>query len=413
MRTILHSDLNSCYASIELLYRPEMRGKPCAVGGDVESRHGIILAKNDLAKKCGVTTGETLWQARQKCPDLVIVPPDFDLYWRFCKRVRNIYGEYTDQVEPYGLDESWLDVTGSRGLFGDGMTIAEDIRTRVKRELGLTVSIGVSFNKIFAKLGSDMKKPDAITCIPKESFRDIVWPLPVSDLLYVGRATEKKLQKYGIKTIGALANLPPEAPRSLLGKMGEVLYAFANGWDAEPVAKLSDIHLIKSIGNGVTAPRDLTNQQDADIVITVLAESVAERLRELGYLSTILQIEVRTNDMLFYSRQMPLPRPTALSYDFISFASDLLHRKHIWSRPIRGLGVRACGLVGADTAPLQMSLFSDEEARQKRESLDSTVDGLRKRFGRGIIVRGNTLLDTKLSGFDPRQHTIHPVSYFR
>lgn len=201
-RVVLHSDMNNCYASIELLHRPELRGKPLAVGGDPEARHGIVLAKDEIAKKSGVKTGMALWQARQVCPDIVFVPPRMDLYLRFSRLAHEIYAEYTDQQEAFGVDESWLDVTGSCTLKGDGMAIAQDISRRIKRELGITVSIGVSWNKIFAKLGSDYKKPDAITRFGRDNYKELIYPLPASDLLYVGSKTEAKLAKYGIRTIG-------------------------------------------------------------------------------------------------------------------------------------------------------------------------------------------------------------------
>lgn len=204
-RTILHCDMNNFYASVECLYNPALRGKPVAVGGDVEARHGIILAKNYEAKKYGVQTGEALWQAKQKCPGLTIVPPSFEKYLRFSRLAREIYGCYTDRIESFGLDECWLDLTGSERLFGGGKAVADKLRERIKFELGVTISVGVSHNKIFAKLGSDMKKPDATTVITRENYKDVVWPLPVSDLLFVGPATTRKLARYGIHTIGQLA----------------------------------------------------------------------------------------------------------------------------------------------------------------------------------------------------------------
>lgn len=261
-RTILHSDMNSCYASIELLYHPELRGKPLAVGGDPEARHGIILAKDQLAKKSGVKTGMALWQARECCPDLQIVPPRMDIYLRFSKLAHKIYADYTDLQEAFGLDESWLDVTASAQIKGDGMRIAEEIRQRIKRELGITVSIGVSWNKIFAKFGSDYKKPDAITEITRDNYREIVWTKPVEDLLYVGPATRKKLHRYGIYTIGQLAACDDTFLKSTLGKMGLVLGAFANGTDQTPVSLENSSAPIKSIGNSTTTFRDLTTDLD-------------------------------------------------------------------------------------------------------------------------------------------------------
>ena len=256
-RIVLHSDANCFYASVEMLYHPEFDGKPLAVGGDPEARHGIVLTANYIAKRKGVKTGMALWQAKQACPDLIVVPPRMDLYLKFSGMLREIYSDYTNQIEPYGCDESWLDVTGSSSLKGDGRKIAEEISRRVKKELGITVSIGISWNKIFAKLGSDYKKPDGITEFNRQNYKDLIWRLPASDLLYVGRSTRRVLTKYGIRTIGELACADPDFLERQLGKMGLVLYSFANGWDDSQVAAEGYSAPIKSIGNSTTAPRDL------------------------------------------------------------------------------------------------------------------------------------------------------------
>ena len=256
-RIVLHSDANCFYASVEMLYHPEFDGKPLAVGGDPEERHGIVLTANYIAKRKGVKTGMALWQAKQSCPDLIFVPPRMDLYLKFSGMLREIYSDYTNQIEPYGCDESWLDVTGSSSLKGDGRKIAEEISRRVKKELGITVSIGISWNKIFAKLGSDYKKPDGITEFNRQNYKDLIWKLRASDLLYVGRSTRRVLTKYGIRTIGELACADPDFLERQLGKMGLVLYSFANGWDDSQVAAEGYSAPIKSIGNSTTAPRDL------------------------------------------------------------------------------------------------------------------------------------------------------------
>ena len=256
-RVVLHSDANCFYASVEMLYHPELDGKPLAVGGDPEARHGIVLTANYIAKRKGVKTGMALWQAKQACPDLIFVPPRMDLYLKFSGMLREIYSDYTNQIEPYGCDESWLDVTGSSSLKGDGRKIAEEISRRVKKELGITVSIGISWNKIFAKLGSDYKKPDGITEFNRQNYKDLIWRLPASDLLYVGRSTRRVLTKYGIRTIGELACVDLDFLERQLGKMGLVLYSFANGWNDSQVAAEGYSAPIKSIGNSTTAPRDL------------------------------------------------------------------------------------------------------------------------------------------------------------
>ncbi len=292
-RIILHSDCNCFYASVEMLHHPELAGKPLAVGGDPEARHGIVLTANYIAKRMGVKTGMALWQARQACPDLVFVPPRMDLYLRFSRMAREIYLEYTDQVENFGCDEAWLAVERSRSIKGDGMTIAREISDRIKQELGITVSIGVSWNKIFAKLGSDYKKPDAITEISRENYKEIVWPLPASDLLYVGRSTERKLSRVGIHTIGELACAEPAHLQSFLGKMGLVLSAFANGLDDSPVSEDGYHAPVKSIGNSTTTPRDLTTDTDVKIILMALSESVAARLRKNGFCAGVVEISIR------------------------------------------------------------------------------------------------------------------------
>ena len=413
MRTILHVDMNNFYASVECLYRPEIRHFPVAVAGDPMNRHGIILAKNMIAKKLGVETGEAIWEAKLKAPNLVTVPPDFRKYLKFSRLARQILYDYTDQIEPFGIDENWIDVTGSKLLCGDGYAIADSIRTRIKEELGITASIGVSFNKIFAKLGSDMKKPDAVTVIPHDNFKDIVWPLPVSELLYVGRSTQRKLNSRGVITIGDLANYPVEYLVSALGKWGEILSLFANGKDTAPVRKLNESSAVKSIGNGTTCPRDLLDNRDVKLVFTVLAESVAARLRDYGLKCTGVQIHLRDNKLYSITRQKKIKKPTYLSTDIIDAAMELLVNSYDWQNPLRSVGVRAIDLVTENTY-MELSLFDDNEKIIEQENLAHTIDSLRKRFGHDSILRASCLLDTSLTGFNPKEdHTIHPVSYFR
>ena len=414
MRTILHVDLNNFYASVECLYRPELRNLPVAVAGDPENRHGIILAKNMIAKKLGVKTGEAIWEAKLKAPGLITVSPDFAKYLRFSRLARKIYYDYTDQVEPFGIDECWLDVTGSMSLFGDGKTIADTIRKRVKEELGITVSIGVSFNKIFAKLGSDMKKPDATTLIPYDAFKEIVWPLPVEDLLYVGRSTSKKLHNFGLTTIGSLAQVDLEVLTSNLGKWGEVLWLFANGLDTAPVRKIEEHTAVKSIGNGTTCPRDLVNNEDVRLVFTVLAESVAARLRDYGLKCTSVQIYLRDNLLYSCTRQGQLKSPSYLSTEILAKAMELLLANYSWQRPLRSIGVRAIGLV-TEKDNIQLSIFDNiDEKREQQESLAHTIDAIRSRFGHGSLLRASCLLDSRLTGFNPKEdHVIHPVSFFK
>lgn len=410
-RTILHIDLNNYYASVECLYKPELRDKPVVVGGDVEARHGIILAKNNPAKKLGIKTGEAIWQARQKCADLIVLPPDFKKYLRFSRLARGIYADYTDQIEPFGIDEVWADVTGSVKLFGSGEQIADTIRHRMKEELGLTVSVGVSFNKIFAKLGSDIKKPDATTVITKENFRDIVWPLPVGELLYVGRSTRNKLQNRAIATIGDLANRDQKLLRMYLGVWGDTLWSFANGLDDAPVRLGGEETMIKSVGNSTTTHRDLINNDDVKLIIFVLAESVAARLRMHGLKCTTVAISVRDKELMSFERQGKLLTPTLVSNDIAQKAYELFMQNYRWNKPIRSIGVRGCDLVTAD-CHLQLDLFDD--CKIEREDLERTIDKLRRRFGAYSVQRCAMLTDRKLTGFNPKDdHVIHPISYFR
>ncbi len=411
-RTILHSDMNGFYASVECLYNPAIRGKPVVVGGSTDARHGIILAKNEIAKKFGIQTGEATWQARQKCPELVVVPPHFDRYVEFSNLSREIYNSYTDQVEPFGLDEAFLDVGGSRNLFGDGEHIANEIRARIRRELGVTVSIGVSYNKIFAKLGSDMKKPDATTIITPGDYRQKVWPLPVSDLLYVGPATTKKLSRFGITTIGRLAQADPGLLQSWLGKWGLVLHSYANGQDASVVRKFEELQDddsgVKSIGNSTTTPRDLVNEEDVKITVWLLAESVAARLREHRRLCKTVQLYVRDNTLHSFERQCKVQTPTQLACEIAQTAMALFHAScsgfgtpGSQSLPLRSVGVRAGDLV-REQQYVQLSYFPEERKRQHMTDIEHTMDDIRDRYGHTAISRGMMLFDRKLSKTNPK-----------
>ena len=410
-RVILHSDMNNCYASIELLYRPELRGKPVAVGGDPEARHGIVLAKDQIAKKAGVKTGMALWQARQVCPNIVFVPPRMDLYLKFSRLAHEIYGEYTDKQEAFGIDESWLDVTESCSIKGDGMTVANLISSRIKKELGITVSIGVSWNKIFAKLGSDYKKPDAITEISRENYKEIVWPLKAEELLYVGRATKRKLNQYGIRTIGELATADRRFLHRTLGKMGVVLSVFANGDDQTPVSYEDEHAPIKSIGNSTTTPRDLENETDVSIVVYLLAESVSARLRENHFVGDVIEISVRDNELHSFTRQRKVSMPTNITSEIGSYAMQIFKENYNWNKPIRSIGVRVADLM-TDTMPVQLDLFNNQERRERQHKMDIAVDEIRRRFGYYSIQRGMMYQDRRLSCVNAKDdHTVHPHGY--
>jgi DNA polymerase-4 len=405
-RTILHIDCNKFYASVECLYRPEIRNKPVAVGGSSESRHGIILTKNEIASKYGLVVGEPLWSARQKCPELIIVPPNYPLYLRFSRLARMIYEDYSEYIEPFGLDESWIDVTGDRR---GGELIAEEIRSRVKEELGITVSIGVSFNKIFAKLGSDYKKPDAVTVINKDNYKKIVWCLPVSDLLMVGKSTTRKLNSYGINTIGELANSDVKFLKSVLGKNGETLHSFANGMDLSAVKHKDEVKDVKSVGNSTTTPRDLIDNDDVKTVFRVLSESVARRLREQGLKGRTVTISVRDINLNSFTRQQKMKTHTDLSTEILDCAMDLFLHNYEWKCHIRSLGVSVCDF-DCDFCE-QFDFSGSVEKREKLEKLESSVDVLRKRFG-NYCIQYASQLNKDLSNFNPHdEHIIHPVGF--
>ncbi|WKY46904.1 DNA polymerase IV [Eubacteriaceae bacterium ES3] len=415
-RVILHCDMNSFYASVEALYHPELEGKPLAVGGNPEKRHGIILAKNQLAKKAGVKTGETLAQAIAKCPGLVVVRPEYTRYLRFSRLARKIYNRYSDQVESFGLDEAWIDVTNSDKQFGSGFEIAKAISQAVYQELGVTLSIGVSWNKIFAKFGSDYKKPNAITEINKENYREIIWRQEAGDLLYVGRSTQKKLNRHGIFTIGQLAQSNRDFLKFTLGKMGLILWDFANGLDQSPVKFFDETcngneRAIKSIGNSVTTARDLVNRHDVNLVVCLLAESVAMRLRETGCFCQTVAIHVRNCDLESFTRQKKLVKPTDLTREIYQAAMAIFDDHYVFGPTIRSIGVRVERLM-PNSVPIQLDLFGCEEDRVRQEKLDQAVDRLRRRFGNHSVRRAITVGD-KLGDLDAKKdHVIHPVGYF-
>lgn len=411
-RHILHVDQNCFYAAVEMQRHPELRHKPLAVCGSQEERHGIVLTANYLAKPRGVKTGMAIWQARQRCPELEILPPDMGEYIRFSHMAREIYEDYTDQIEPFGLDESWLDVTGSVGIFGDPMTIAREISERIKFELGITASIGVADNKITAKLGSDYKKPDAITRIGADNYREIVYPLPVEDLLYVGPATSRKLRAIGIDTIGRLAQCPVNVLTRRLGKMGAVLHAFANGQDVSPVQRSDHIPNIKSVGNSATTPRDLETEADVKLMLFLLAESICARMRELASRCTVVELYVRDTELCAFTRQKKLTAPSCSSQELAETGLELLRRSYRWERPIRSVGLRGAGLVEA-VGTVQTSLYPEDQRRDKWERIDRAVDGLRQRYGYMSIRRALLDSDPQLGSINVKDgHTVHPVGYF-
>lgn len=410
MRTILHCDLNNFYATVECKRNPQWKELPLCVCGNPRDRHGIVLAKNYIAKYAGIKTGMPLWQARQICPNIICVIANFDEYLEHSQMVRKIYEDYTDRIEPFGIDEAWLDVTESFALFGSGEKIANEIRERIKKEVGLTASVGVSFNKIFAKLGSDMKKPDATTIITEENYKEKIWHLPVEDLLYVGRATTRKVNKLGIETIGDLAQSDQNLLVQRLGVWGKYLWEFANGLENSPVKKVGQHSVIKSVGNSMTAPKDVQNLEQAKVVITILAESVASRMRKYGVGKAFtVAVVIRDNELSSFIRQQKFKTSTNNSFDLIVRAMEILKKYWDFSKPLRSLGLSVCDFENQSE---QLSFF--EQGQELKSKQDLVVEKIRKKHGFSSICRANILLESNLIGLDiENSHTIHPLNFFR
>lgn len=410
-RKILHVDINNCYASIECLYHPEFNGKPVAVAGETEERHGIILAKNQIAKDYGVKTGEVIWQAKQKCPELITVKPNYDIYLTYSKAAHLIYERYTDRIESFGIDECWLDVTCTRR---DIKEVADEIRETVKKELGITVSVGASFNKIFAKLGSDMKKPDATTVITRENYKEKVWCLPVSDLLFVGRSTTKKLYRHGISTIGDLANTPLGVLQSWLGKWGEYLYIYANGMENSEIPLFTESNApVKSVSNGTTAYRDLHNDEDVRILTFALAESVAARLRKIGLKAGGISISIKDSKFRTHSKQCTINIPSDDGRNIARTAFGLYKELYDWNEgiPIRSISVGTFNLCEKNS-PIQLDFYNPPAIIKRRESLNNAIDKLRNKYGYSCINRAVVMGDEGFKSFDARLHNeVHPIGY--
>lgn len=409
-RTILHVDINSCYASIETALNPALKGKAVAVGGSRKSRHGIILAKSEEAKRCGVKTGEPIWKSMQKCPALIIIPPHYSEYIRYSKMAKKIYYEYTNQVEPFGIDECWLDITNSLNIKGDAVSIAEEIRERIKRELKITVSIGVSFNKIFAKLGSDMKKPDAITYIGKDDFKDKIWKLDVSELLYVGPATRKKLSKYGVYTIGDLANFPKIMLIKILGINGESLWKYANGLDNSRVKPEEEHVKIKSIGNGTTCERDLLNNHEVYSIFMKLSQSVSKRLIEGEFSCSGIQISVKDCNFKVKQFQCNLNYPSQSTFVLAREAMKLFILNYDWKNNVRALGVRAIDLT-ASASRVQLDIFNDYAKQMKYEKVDTTLYNIREKYGKNIITVAALMENSSIGNNINHMNTLPGMMY--
>lgn len=394
-KIILHSDMNNYYASVECMLNPALKNKYIAVCGNKETRHGIVLAKNQAAKQMGVLTGEPIWKAMSKCPQLIIVPPHYDEYIKYSKLAKEIYYSYTDLIEPFGLDECWLDVSGSTSLFGSGEQIAYLIKERIKKELGLTVSIGVSFNKIFAKLGSDLKKPDAISVINESDFKEKVWPLPANELLYIGPATTKKLKKYNIHSIGDIARTNPELMKKWLGKNGTMLWTFANGLDKSRVSPYGYKSPVKSISHGITCIADLSSSDEVWKVIFSLSQEVSHRLRAESLSTGGVSVSLRDNLLRTKEFQVKLHHSTQSHSTIAEEAYKLYINNYDQSIPIRSISVRAINLSLKHIA-IQTDLFSDINKEIKRDSIENVIDKLRDRFGKDRITYACLMGDLKM-----------------
>ncbi len=406
-RVILHCDLNNFFASVECIENPEYRDVPMAVCGNVEERHGIVLAKNERAKKFGVKTAETIWEAKIKCPSLVIAPPHYEEYVKYSKLVRSIYEEYADKVEPFGMDECWLDVSGSRYLFKSGKEVAYEIKERVKKETGLTISAGVSFNKVFAKLASDMKKPDAVTVISKANFRSVVWPLAAEEMIGVGKATKRKLNSIGVYTLGELANTDPAMLRLLFGKTGEQLSICAAGKDSSPVISKAEIPPAKSFGRSMTCAEDLKTPEEVASVMLYLTGKVAASLRENNVMATVVQIHIRDEKLVVRESQAHLSQPTRITEMLFSLGMELFSKVWKWDQNVRSIGIRACELVDENCFS-QYNLFYSSLRYDKLEKLESKVFDICNKYGKNAVFRASTMsLATSKNPETPGINDVH------
>ncbi len=410
-RIIIHSDMNSCYASIECSLNPELKGKPVAVGGSVEDRHGIILAKTAEAKKFGVTTGEPIWQAEKKCPGLIVVPPHFDTYSKYSNFAREIYRRYTDKIEPMGLDEAWCDITGSILLFGSVENITNGIREAFKNELGITVSIGVSYNKIFAKLGSDLAGIDEVVTITKGNYKDIVWPLSVSSIMGVGRNTAKKLKSYGIHTVGDLANTDSQWLKLTFGVIGEDMWRYANGYDNSRVMPDGYAREVKSIGHGVTCREDLTNDEEVWLAFLQLSQDVSKRLKKEKLAATAVQISVRDTFLMTRQFQCETGYPTQSAMDISKTALKLFKENYPWVSNVRALSVRAINLCDED-APMQLDLSGEYKQHDRQKIIDDTTLALREKFGSDALFNCSVMMESKMPDMKGKKSPL-PIKMYK
>ena len=404
--TVLHSDMNCFYASVEMMLDPALRGKSVAVCGSSDTRHGIVLAKSERAKRSGIKTGMAVWQALDLCRDLILVPPQYDKYIMYSKLARRIYENYSEFVEPYGMDECFIGLFQGGFFEKEAYDTAQEIRTRIKNELGLSVSIGVSYNKIFAKLGSDLKKPDAVTVLSPSDYETKIAPLPVSDLLYAGPKTTAKLALAGIHTVKDAASVPVQSMVRLLGKNGYALWIFANGLDRTPVQRSDSVSPVKSVGHGVTCISDLKTTDEIKRAVIELSQDVAHRLYAYGMRARCVTVNIRTPDLSFRSFSGRLPAPSFSPAAIADCAYDA-YIKNSGILPVRALTVRASELCGTDE-PLQTDIFGNFSSLLKQEQLFEAEDDIRRRFGKYSVVPACMMLNTQLPPDDGRDRVIMP-----
>ena len=389
-RVILHCDFNNFFASVSLLFNPTLKGLPVAVCGDKENRHGIILAKNEIAKKYGVKTAEPIYQAKNKCPDLVLLPPIYDKYEEYSKKGAKIYSRYTDMIEPFSIDESWLDVTGSTLLFGSGEEIAEKIRQDIKRELGITVSIGVSFNKVFAKLGSDMKKPDAVTVISRDNYKQKIWNLPIEDMIFVGKKTCEKLKNSGINKIGDITLCDDATLKRLLGKNGIDLKISALGEDNSPVITPKESDKPKSIGKSTTTAKDFTNNDDVWKEFLKFSQYICDILHQKNIYAGGVQVHIRTSSLKIKEFSHTFKVPTNSTLTFAKHGFELFSNNYQFGEPLRSVGLRAINIKDDKTA-VQQDIFGEDAQDTKAEKIEDSLYAVRQKFGKQSVKRATTV----------------------
>ncbi len=390
-RVIFHCDANSFFASVEIAQDESLKGKAVAVSGNPATRTGIILTKNEVAKKFGVLTGEAIWQAKQKCPDLVCLPPHHKLYEEYSKKLRAIYEKYTDRVEAFGIDECWLDVTDSLKFFGSKEFLANKIREEVKSMLNITISVGVSFGKLFAKLGSDLKKPDAVTVISQENFKNIIYPLPINAIIGIGKRLELRFKKLGVNRLGDVITLPDFILKKKFGVIGLNLKQKLLGNDFEEVRKCNDFVAPKSVGNGTTTITDVYSREQIKAVVSALCDEVCCRLRDGGFNASSLSVTLKTADFKYYHQTTRLDYCSCYSTDFVSAVMKMLDRDWNFSCAVRA--IRICSYNLSSAKKTQLSMFSNEI---KNYNLNSTIDQIRHKYGYFSVMPASTLKNPHL-----------------